>query len=432
MNKRKITFIGAGSSKFIREVVVDLFSYPIMEESHIELMDIDAERAMRSEKLVRTIIRERKIGATVSSTTDRRKAIDASQYIVITIMVGGFEAYRSDVSIPLSYGISQTVSDTTGPGGVFRTIRTTPELRKIATDLLELAPAAWVLNYANPMSMNILALTRCGVSKSVGLCHSIQHLHGQIGKWLDIPKEEIRYTAGGINHIDFYLTLTHRGESLYPRLLAEKERIVKEHPAEIVRFELLEYLGYFPAEGPHHQSEYYPWFRKNEMEVKRLSAEAFHGYNNDISNFKNRTAEVEAQLCGAKPIVYERSLEYGAQIIQALEGGEIQSFYGNVPNHGLIDNLSSDGIVEVPCLVDRNGIFPARVGRIPTVLASVMAPHLALHDLAVTGTFEKDRRLIYQAVQTDPLTSAILTLPKIREMVDEMFAANYHYVADWQ
>ena len=414
MNKRKITFIGGGSSKFIREVVVDIFTYPILEDSHIELMDVDSERLQRSEKIVQKIIEQRKLGATVSSTMDRRKAIAGSSYLIITLMIGGFKAYHSDVAIPLRYGVSQTVSDTTGPGGVFRTIRTSPEMRKIGSDLLELAPDAWVLNYANPMSMNILALTRSGVTKAIGLCHSIQHLHRQISEWLSLPQAEVHYTAGGINHINFYLTVTHRGESLYPRLLAEKDRIVQENPAEVVRFELLEYLGYFPAEGPDHQSEYYGWFRKNQAEVSRLSADAFIGYNNDLSNFTKRTAEIEAQLAGAQPIVNERSLEYGARIIQAIEGGDAQSFYGNVPNHGLIENLPYDGIVEVPCLADANGIFPARVGRIPTVLASVMTPHIALYDLAVSGTFEKDRRLIYQAIQTDPLTSALLTLPKIR------------------
>ena len=249
MNRRKITFIGGGSSKFIREVVVDLFTYPALEDSHIELMDVDAERVRRSENIVRKIIEQRKVAATVSSTTDRRKAIDGSSYLVITFMVGGFKAYYSDVAIPLKYGVSQTVSDTTGPGGVFRTIRTTPELRKIAADLLELAPGAWVLNYANPMSMNILALTRSGITKAVGLCHSIQHLHRQISTWLGLPKEEVKYSAGGINHINFYLTVTHHDQDLYPRLLSEKARIVHENPAEIVRFELLEYLGYFPAEG---------------------------------------------------------------------------------------------------------------------------------------------------------------------------------------
>lgn len=432
MNQPKITFIGGGSAKFVREVVVDLFSYPHLQNSHIVLMDIDLERVERSERLVRKIISEMKIPAAVSSTTQQREAIEGADYLIITVMVGGYDAYQRDVAIPLKYGVSQVVSDTTGIGGVFRTIRTAPVLKALAEDVLAYAPNAWVINYANPMSMNVLTLTRSGLKRVVGLCHSIQHLYHQFARWLEIPREEINYTAGGINHINFYLTVTHRGESLYPRIMAEKQRILKEQPAEVVRFDLLEYLGYFPAEGPFHQSEYYAWFRKNEEQIKRTHAEAFWGYKIDSAGFKNRTVEIEDQIAGRKTISYERSLEYGAQIVQALEGGAVETFYGNVPNRGLIENLPSDAIVEVPCVVNRNGIVAGRVGTIPTQLAAVMRPHTALHDLAVTATLEKDRCRIYQAVQSDPLTSAVLTLPEIRNMVDEMFSANKEYVVNWK
>ena len=432
MNHPKITFIGGGSAKFVREVVIDIFSYPHLQNSHIALMDIDPERVERAERIVRKIIEEMRIPAKVSSTTDQRKAVENADYVIITVMVGGYDAYHRDVAIPLKYGVSQVVSDTTGIGGVFRTIRTAPVLKQLAADVLAYAPNAWVLNYANPMSMNVLTLTRSGLKRVVGLCHSIQHLYHLFGRWLDIPREEIHYTAGGINHINFYLTVTHKGENLYPRIAALKDRILKESPAEIVRFDLLENLGYFPAEGPFHQSEYYAWFRKNEDEIKRTHAHAFWGYEIDSAGFKTRVTEIEEQISGRKPISYERSLEYGAQIVQALEGGPVEMFYGNVPNGGLIENLPSDAIVEVPCVVNRNGIVAGRVGNIPTQLAAVMRPHIGLHDLAVRGTLEKDRRLIYQAVQCDPLTSAVLPLPSIRKMVDEMFAANASYVSDWK
>jgi len=432
MNQRKITFIGGGSAKFIRELAVDLFSYPHLQDSHIALMDINRERVERTERLLKKIIHELKIPATVSSTTDQRQAIAGANHIIITFMIGGFEYYHSDVAIPARYGVCQTVGDTAGPGGVFRTVRTTPVLRKIAADVLELAPEAWVLNYANPMAMNILALQRSGLKRIVGLCHSIQHLYHNFAHWLDLPAEEIHYTAGGINHINFYLTVTHQGQNLYPRLLAQKDRILKEFPSEITRFELLEYLGHIPAEGAGHQTEYYPWFRKDEAGIRRSCAETFWGYNIDSQMFKDRAIEIDAQIAGTKPISYSRSMEYGAQIVQAIEGGEPQSFYGNVPNCGLIENLPYDSITEVPCVADKNGIVAGRVGKIPTQLAAVMQPHIALHDLAVTGTFQKDRRLIYQAVQADPLTSTILTLPKIKEMVDEMFATNKEFVSDWK
>lgn len=427
----KIVFIGGGSAKFVREVAVDLFAYPALQDAHITLMDVNEERANRSRRLVEKIIEDLGIGATVDATTDRREALREADYVIITVMVGGYDHYHSDVAIPAKYGVYQTVSDTIGPGGVFRTVRTAPVMKGIVDDLREVAPCAWVLNYANPMAMNVTALTRCGQERVVGLCHSIQHCHNQIAKWLGLPAEEVLYTAGGINHVDFYLTLRHRGEDLYPRLLEQADRIVAEEPAERARFELLRYLGHLPAEGPFHQSEYYPWFRKNEAAVEHYAAPTFWGYNVDSEHFKKRTGEIEAQISGEMPISYERSVEYGPQIIHAMETNAPMKFYGNVPNRGLIENLPAGAVVEVPCVADATGIVPCRVGRIPAQLAAVMAPHTAVHELAVAGTLGKNKCLVRQAIQADPLTATILTLPQIEQVTDELFAENHEYVADW-
>lgn len=427
----RIAFIGGGSAKFVREVTVDMFSFDALREAEIVLMDIDRERAERSERLVSRIIRDRGVGASVSSTTSQREALDGADYVIVTIMVGGFEHYHSDIAIPEKYGVHQAVSDTIGPGGVFRVVRTAPVLRQIAADLAEIAPDAWILNYANPMAMNVWTLTECGHQRTVGLCHSIQHCYREISHWLGIPHEEIRYTAGGINHIDFYLTLEHNGRDIYPDLLAAADRIVADHPHERTRFELLKYLGHFPAEGAWHQSEYYPWFRKDQAAIDRLAAETYWGYNVDSKMYRDKTAEIEAQIVGERPIEYGRSLEYGAAIIDSLESGAVRTFYGNVPNRGLIENLPPQAAVEVPCLVDGNGIFPARVGKIPPQLAAAMMPHIAVHELAVAGVLTEDRTLIRQAIQADPLTGAILTLPQIEKMVDELFAENVAYMTGW-
>jgi alpha-galactosidase len=424
---KKITFIGGGSAKFVREVAVDLFSFPELQDIHLTLMDIDAERANRSRRLIEKMISERKLPATATATTDRRAALEGADYVIVTVMVGGLEHYQSDVAIPAKYGVFQTVSDTIGPGGVFRTVRTAPVLRKIVQDLKEVAPHACVLNYANPMAMNCWTFRECGWSNVVGLCHSIQHTYRAIGRWLDIPHVEIVYTAGGINHIDFYLKLEHKGEDLYPRLKAAAARIVAEQPQERARFELLEYLGHFPAEGPYHQTEYYPWFAKSDEAVKHYATPAYWGYNVDSQGFHNRTIEVEEQIAGTRPIRYERSLEYGAWIIHSLEANVLRSFYGNVPNDGLIPNLPAEAIVEVPCFVDSNGIVAGKVGPIPPQLAAVMAPHIAVHGMAVQGTLTGDEKLIRQAIQADPLTAAVLTLPRINEMVDELFEENRDY-----
>lgn len=430
----KIVFIGAGSAKFVREVVVDLFSFDELKSSHIELMDIDAERVRRSHRIVEKIIGDLRIDATVASGTDQRRAIEGADYVIITIMVGGFKHYKSDVEIPAKFGVMQAISDTSGPGGVFRTIRTTPVLQGIARDIRELAPNALVLNYANPMSMNCLAFERSGIERVVGLCHSIQHMYRKIAGWLGLDHKEITYTAAGINHVDFYLTLQHRGRDLYPalRALAQKPGFFDENPQERVRFDLMEYLGYFPAEGPWHQTEYYGWFRKNAEQIKHYAIPTGLGHDIDLAHNEHRTAEIEKQLAGEMPINYSRSLEYGARIIHAIESDDAETFYGNVPNRGLIPNLPADAIVEVPCVADRNGIFPCRVAAIPAQLAAVMTPHIHLHDLAVGGTMHKDRRLIYQAVQCDPLTNAMCSLPQIREMVDALFEENAAYVRDWK
>ena len=428
---KKIVFIGGGSAKFVREVVVDLFGYPELQDAEIVLMDIDSERADRSRRLVDKMIADRVLPAKVWSTTDRRKALAGADYVIVTIMVGGLEAYKADIDIPAKYGVFQAVSDTVGPGAVMRVIRTAPVLAGIAQELKELAPHAWLLNYANPMAMNVWTINASGWTRAVGLCHSIQHLYRAIGHWLSIHYQEIKYTAGGINHLDFYLTVTHNGRDLYPDLLTAAPRILAESPCERSRFELLEYLGHFPAEGPQHQTEYYPWFRKDQKTIDYYRAETYWGYALDSANYRERVVEIDQQIAGARPITYDRSLEYGASIIHALETGDAESFYGNVPNNGLIENLPAQAMVEVPCVADRNGIIAGRVGRIPAQLAAVMQPHISVHEMAVIGTLTKNKRMIRQAIQGDPLTGAILTLPRIREMVDELLMYNRSYMQDW-
>ncbi|MDR3707354.1 MAG: hypothetical protein P4L33_03565 [Capsulimonadaceae bacterium] len=427
----KIVFIGGGSAKFVREVSVDLFSFPELQDIHMTIMDVDAERATRSERLVRKMTADLGIRATTDSTTDRRRALEGADYVIVTIMVGGLKHYHSDVAIPAKYGVYQTVSDTIGPGGVFRTVRTAPVLRGIVEDLQAVAPNAWVLNYANPMAMNCWTFRDCGWSKVIGLCHSIQAAYKGLGDWLGIPHNEITYTAGGINHINFYLRLEHNGKDMYPMLKAISDKKIAENPMLRAPLELLAYLDHYPAEGPIHQFEYYPWFCKSKDSPAQYGAPTFFGFNVDSKNFQDRTIEIEEQIAGTRPINYKRSLEYGSWIIHSLETGSVNEFYGNVPNGGLISNLPPQAIVEVPCVARKAGITPGRVGAIPPQLAAVMAPHIAVHEMAVTGTLTKNRRLIRQAIQADPMTAAVLTLPKISEMVDEMFEENSEYVANW-
>lgn len=426
---KKIVFIGGGSAKFVSTVIIDFFSYEELQDINICLMDINKERVEQSEALVKKIIKEMKVNASVESTLDQRKALDGADYVIVTFMVGGYDCYKKDVEIPAKYGVFQTVSDTTGPGAVMRILRTLPVIQELVKNLKETAPDAVVLNYANPMSMNTWTFLKCGHERTVGLCHSVQGTYSVcIAKWLNIPPDEIEYTAGGINHMNFYLTLKHKGKDLYPDLLASAQSVIKENPTERLRFELLEYLGYFPAEGPHHQAEYYPWFIKNLDSTKYYAAEPYWGYNNDSKNFADKTAMTQKQLNGDEPIKYERSSEYAGKIIHSMETGKVRTFYGNVKNNGLISNLPPQAIVEVPCMVSKEGISPCRVGAIPLQLAALMTPHIALHEMAVEGTLEKSRDMLRQAIQADPLTAAILTLPEIRKMTNELLEENRAYL----
>ena len=428
---KKVTFIGGGSAKFVGEVVKDIFSFEELRDIRITLMDIDAERLARAERLIRKMIADRHLAATVETTLDQRQALEGADYVIVTVMVGGFKHYRSDGEIPAKYGVLPTVGDTIGPGGVFRLVRTAPVLRQIAANLRQVSPHALVLNYANPLAMNVWGLLEYGHERTVGLCHSVQWAVRGIAGWLGLPHEAVRYTAGGINHVDFYLTLEHQGHSLYPELLARKDEILAREPKERVRFELLEYLGYWPAEGPHHQSEYYPWFRKNQAVVDSYGVESFWGYNFDRQLNQNLAAEVEDMITGRKPIRTERGIEYGAFIIHAIESGEPFLFYGNVRNKGLIENLPPDAVVEAPCHAGSSGLLPCRVGCLPPQLAAVMTPHVHVHRMAIEAVKQRDRRLLCHAIAADPLTGAILTLPEVRRMVDELAEANKDYMQDW-
>lgn len=426
----KVAFIGAGSAKFVARLVVDMFSFEALRDAHVCLMDINPERLDRSLRLIRKVIGDLGIPATVSATTDQREAVAGADYVMVTIMVGGFKHYESDGLIPLKYGVRPTVGDTVGPGAVMRIIRTGPVLYELAKNVHKLAPDAWIFNYSNPLAMVTWTLLD-GHDKCVGLCHSIQSAYKQIAEFLDIPAEEVRYTAGGINHIDFYITLTHRGQDIYPRLLAKKDEILAKHPELRVKFELLEAIGGWPAEGEQHQNEYYPWFNKSPEMAAEYGAEIMWGYHVNKKGNSERDHLIEEQIAGRSPIDYRTSHEFGAWMIDSIQTDTPRVVYGNVRNAGVIENLPVQAVVEVPCLVDGRGVQPCRIGRIPMAQAAVMAPHCALHEMAVEAVKRRDPVLIHQAVQADPLSAAVLTLSEIRRMTDELLQENVEYLKDW-
>ncbi len=443
----KIAIVGAGGYVFPLRLVGDLLSFPALRDSTLALMDIDAGRLERTAAAARDLVAHHGLPATIETTTDRRRALDGADVVVVTFQVGGLEAYRLDVEIPRRYGIDQTVGDTLGPGGVFRFLRSAPAYRELAGDMAELCPGALLINYANPMAMSCWFLDRLGV-RTVGLCHSVQGTSRMLARSLAVPYEEVDFLAAGINHQAWFLRFRRGEEDLYPRL---RETMVRRHldpsgglvagdlardagdhsgadrgdstyegGAERVRTEIMAAFGYFHTESSHHASEYLPYFRKSPEMVDAFIRERWDYY--EVCAAHDADAQTGA-LLGKLKAELAPSVEYGAAIVNAMATGEPTVVYGNVPNRGLIPNLPDGCCVEVPCLVDANGVQPTAVGPLPPQCAAVNRTNVNVQELAVEAALTGERAHVEHAVMLDPLTGALLTLGQIRAMVDELIAA---------
>ena len=440
----KIAIIGAGSVVFTRTLVVDILSFPALQESTIALMDIDPYRLQVAHDLVRAIIERRQLPARVEATLDRAAALSGAKYVIVTIQVGGLEAYEYDINIPKQFGVEQCVGDTLGPGGVFRGLRTIPVLLDMAREMDKLCPDALLLNYSNPMAINCWAFAKATGRPHVGLCHSVQGTSRLLASFIGAPYEEVSYKVAGINHQAWFLEFRWKGRDAYPllRRAAEDPEVYGKEP---VRFELMKHFGYFVTESSGHASEYNPYFRKNAQAVAELSARfkspedhwfdwgRTGGY---LKHCKERLTdyldEVKQQVRGEKPISFERSDEYAAYIINAMETNSPTVIHGNVPNTGLITNLPTGACVEVPCLVNGNGIQPTHVGDLPPQLAALNRTNINVQELAVEAALTGDRDLVRQAIKLDPLTAAVCTLDQIDAMVDKMFEAEAQWLPEFR
>jgi alpha-galactosidase len=446
----KIAIIGAGGYVFPLRLIGDLLAFPELRDSTVALMDIDAERLERTAGAARELVRHHRFPTRIEATTDRRRALDGAAYVIVTFQVGGLEAYRLDVEIPRRYGLDQTVGDTLGPGGVFRFLRSAPAFRELADDMRACCPGALLINYANPMAMNCWFLSRLGV-ETVGLCHSVQGTSRMLARALEVPYEEVRYRVAGINHQAWFLEFRRGDEDLYPRLRetmarehlprravagladdrgehseADRGASVYEGGLERVRTEIMQAFGYFHTESSHHASEYLPYFRKNPATVEEFIPRRWDYYEICAAHDEGVNTGRLLDRLKAEPTP---SLEYGATIVHSLETGRPQVVYGNVENRGLIPNLPEGCCVEVPCLVDGAGLQPTAPGPLPTQLAAVNRTNIGPQELAVEAALTGDRAHAYHAVALDPLTGALLTLDKIRAMVDELFAAEDRWLA---
>jgi alpha-galactosidase len=431
-SQRKITFIGAGSTVFAKNLFGDILSFPELADSKICLFDIDENRLKTSEVVARRIAQTLGASATVEATTDRARAFDGASYAINMIQVGGYRPCTvTDFEIPKRYGLRQTIADTLGIGGIMRGLRTIPVLIDMCKEMERRCPEVVHLNYVNPMAMNCWALSEATNVKTVGLCHSVQHTAGELARDIGIPVEEINYVVAGINHVAFYLKFERNGEDLYPeirRVIAEG-RVPDDNR---VRYDLFSRLGYFVTESSEHFSEYGPWF------IKRDREDLIKKFNIPLDEYPRRC---ESQLArweqlrddlerSDQPLEIRRSVEFGSLIIHSLETGIPRVVYGNVANHNLIDNLPAGCCVEVPCVVDKNGVQPVRIGRIPSHLAALMQTNINVQALTVEAVLQQNPERIYQAAMLDPHTAAELDLDQIWELVTDLLAAHGEWIPE--
>jgi alpha-galactosidase len=425
-----VSFIGAGSTVFAKNLLGDILSRPALREADIRLFDIDAERLRTSEIMARKVAEATGVtgSASIMATTDPASALDGADYVLCMIQVGGYvPSTVIDFEIPKRYGLRQTIADTLGIGGIMRGLRTIPVLLDYCRQMEARCPDALFLNYVNPMAMNCWAIDRATSIKTIGLCHSVQGTAQQLADLLEIPVEEINYVCAGINHVAFYLTFERNGVSLYPAL---RQAIAdgKVPDDNRVRFDMLTRLGYFVTESSEHFSEYTPWFIKEGRE------DLIERYNIPLDEYPRRCERqiarwdsMRASFESDQPLSVKPTNEYAAGIINAMETGEPTVVYGNVPNRGLISNLPEGCCVEVPCLVDRNGIQPTAIGALPPQLAALMQTNINVQNLTVEAALTGRRDHIYHAAMMDPHTGAELDLDQIWSLVDDLIAAH----EDW-
>jgi alpha-galactosidase len=433
---RKIAMIGAGSVVFCKTLMSDIMATPALSDSHFALMSPTESKLRRMEAFGKRMIRENGLKAEVWATTDRRAAIEDADFIVVMIQVGGLEAFGIDYEIPMKYGVDQCIGDSLGPGGIFRGLRTIPVLADIARDMKNVArPRAIMLQYANPMAANCLALGASADVSFVGLCHGVQTTLDLIAGYCDVPKDEIVYTCGGINHMDWFLTLDHKGRDLYPRLreLFEKPEYYKN---EKVRGEVFRHFGYLMTESTGHLSEYVPWFRKNRKALDLYCDEP--GFGGESGAYYKYTKALAGKYARHDPLEFEspkiegRSVEYCSYIMEAVAADQPFRFMGNVRNDGYITNLPAGCCVEVPAFADASGLHPTRVGELPPQCAAACISNVNVQILTSRAALSGDPEAIVHAVAMDPLTAAVCTLREIRDMCTEMLETERKWLPQFE
>ena len=421
--KPTIVIIGAGSVEFTRELLGDILSFPELGTVRVVLHDIDVDRLETAEAITHATARAAGAQPEVVATTDRRRALDGADYVINVIQVGMHEATLRDFEIPSKYGLNQTIGDTIGIGGIFRGLRTFPVLADIARDMEQVCPDAWLLNYTNPMAMNVTFLHHVSPRlKVLGLCHSVYWTMVGLCELIDVPYNDVSYWSAGVNHQAWVLRWERDGQDLYPlldqRIAADPELLRR------VRVDMYRRLGYYPTETSEHSSEYVPWYLRHPDEVARLRINVGEYVSISEANL-TEYRRVRAELADTETLAIDTdSTEYAPQVIHSLETGTTRVISANVVNDGLITNLPHGLAVEVPTVLDALGAHPMKVGDLPPQCAALNRSFLGPVELAVRAAVDGDPRLVRAAAMVDPNTAATLTVDQIWELCDELTTAH--------
>jgi alpha-galactosidase len=435
----RITFIGAGSTVFMKNIIGDVLQRQAISGATIALMDINPERLKESEIVAGKLISTLGVKAKLETHSNQRKALENANFVVTAFQVGGYEPCTvTDFEVPKKYKLRQTIADTLGVGGIMRGLRTVPHLWSICADMLEVCPDAILMQYVNPMAINTWAIAeKFPMIKHVGLCHSVQGTAFELARDLDIPVEEIRYRAAGINHMAFYLQFEHRLKDgsyrdLYPDLIKGYREGRFPKPSHWnprcpnkVRYEMLTRLGYFVTESSEHFAEYTPYFIKEGRE------DLIEKFGIPLDEYPKRCVEQIARwkkdseaFKSAERIEVKASHEYASSIMNSVWTGEPSVIYGNLRNNGCITSLPAQCAAEVPCLVDDRGIQPTYVGELPPQLTALIRTNINVQELTVRALVEEKREHIYHAAMMDPHTAAELDLQQIWDLVDDLLTAH--------
>lgn len=433
----KITFMGAGSTVFAKNVLGDSMVTPALAQSTIALYDIDAQRLEESYLMLTAINNNLGGKACIEKycgVEQRKDALRGANYVVNAIQVGLYEPCTvTDFEIPKKYGLRQTIADTLGIGGIFRALRTIPVMMDFARDMEEVCPDAWFLNYTNPMAMLTGAMQRYTGVKTVGLCHSVQVCAKSLLESVGMEDDpDVQTKIAGINHMAWLLEITKDGRDLYPEIKARAAALTEKH-GNMVRLEIMKRFGYYVTESSEHNAEYMPFFIKDKY------PELIDRFNIPLDEYPRRCVKQIAdwekrrdELTRDPHLSHERTREYASYIMEAMETGVPYKIGGNVINTGLITNLPQKACVEVPCLVDRSGVTPCYVGELPEQLAALNRTNINVQLLTIEAAMTRRKEKIYQAAMMDPHLQSELSIDDIVALCDEMIAAHAGWLPEYR